>query len=278
MRKRSLAAAACIGIAMAAAAPLDAADRLTDREFAMLPVIATYGTVACAHPLASPSARPRTGNAIDAAIAVNAALGLMEPTSRRRRDLFAIVWDAVETLRLGMAAAGRRRACASKTGNVARKSPARRSSVTVPGAVDGWLSCTRSASCRCRSARAGDSLRARGRPVPPVIAFYWQRGVTRYADYPEWQATYAPNGKRRRKATFLQPRSGEDLRGDRRGAAMLLQRRDGEADRRRGAVYGGGMTADDLAAHTSTWVEPLSTNYRGYDVGSRRTPRAWRRW
>jgi len=265
--------------AFLAAHPARAADRLTDRPFAMRsPVIAAHGMTASAHPLASQigiDILKAGGNAVDAAIAMNAALGLMEPTGCGiGGDLFAIVWDAKTASLHGLNGSGR-----SGSGLTLDSLRARGLKqipelggvpVTVPGTVDAWFELHRKfGRLPMREILAPAIRYAReGHPVPPVIAFYWQRGLRRFAEYPGWQATYAPGGKT--------PAAGDVFRNPDLAATYEIIARRGRdgfyrgdvARRIEAAVHaaGGAISQADLAAHTSTWVQPLSTNYRGYDV------------
>ncbi len=265
------------GLALAPAA--HAADRLTDRPFAMRsPVIAEHGMVASAHPLATQigiDILKAGGNAIDAAIAVNAALGLMEPVSCGvGGDLFAIVWDAKTQKLYGLNASGR--AGRLLTLDELHKRGLQKMPelggvpVTVPGAVSGWFALHDRFGKLPMSKVLAPAIRyARdGHPVPPVIAFYWQRGVRRYAEYPEWQRTYAPGGKT--------PATGDIFKNPDLAATYEAISRGGRDTFYKGAMagriaaavqkYGGAITVEDLAAHTATWIDPVSTNYRGYDV------------
>ncbi|MFQ5599095.1 MAG: gamma-glutamyltransferase [Candidatus Krumholzibacteriia bacterium] len=255
------------------------ADRLTGRQDAMRsPVIAPHGMVASAHPLATRigvGILEAGGTAVDAAIAVNAALGLMEPTgSGIGGDLFAIVWDARAQQLYGLNASGRAPRGSTLEGLRARglteMPPFGALPVTVPGAVDGWFELhDRFGKLPMKDLLAPAIRYAReGHPLPPVIAFYWSRGPKRYADFPEFLKTYAPGGRA--------PRAGEIFRNPnladtyekiaRRGRDVFysgdIARRIVDALQR----HGGAMTLEDLAAHTSTWVQPVSTSYRGYDV------------
>jgi gamma-glutamyltranspeptidase/glutathione hydrolase len=129
--------------------PLAAADRLTDRGFAMRsPVIATHGMVASAHPLATRigvEILEAGGTAVDAAIAVDAALGLMEPIGCGvGGDLFAIVWDAKTQRLYGLNGSGRA-GSALKLEDLRQRGLTKMPElgglpVTVPGAVDGCVS------------------------------------------------------------------------------------------------------------------------------------------
>jgi gamma-glutamyltranspeptidase/glutathione hydrolase len=254
-------------------------DRITDRAFTTRsPVVAVHGMAASAHPLATQigiDILKAGGNAVDAAIAMNAALGLMEPVSCGvGGDLFAIVWDAKTQKLYGLNASGRAGSGATledlRQRGLTKMPELGGVPVTVPGCVDGWFELHRRFGKLPMAKLLEPAIRSarEGHPVPPVIAFYWQRGVRRYADYPEWQATYAPGGRAPQVGDiFRNPdlaTTYERLAGGGRDAFYK-----GElAERIAAAVqkYGGSITVADLAAHTSTWVEPVSTNYRGWDV------------
>lgn len=276
MRVRDL---AWVPVAAVVAGPAFAADRLTDREFAMRsPVYARHGMVATAHPLASQigiDILKAGGNAVDAAIAVNAALGLMEPTACGiGGDLFAIVWDAKTQKLYGLNGSGRAGSGAALEDLRARGLKSMPTygglPVTVPGTVDGWFELHRRFGKLPMAKLLAPAIRyaREGFPVPPVIAFYWQRGVERYADYPEWQATYAPGGKA--------PRDGDLFRNPDLAATYEKIARGGRDAFYKGDIaarivvavkkYGGALEVGDLAMHTSTWVDPVSVRYRGFDV------------
>jgi gamma-glutamyltranspeptidase / glutathione hydrolase len=274
---RALATAACAALVLSSAAM--GSDRITDRAFTTRsPVVATHGMAASAHPLATQigiDILKAGGNAVDAAIAMNAALGLMEPVSCGvGGDLFAIVWDAKTQKLYGLNASGRAGSRLTlddlKQRGLTTMPELGGVPVTVPGCVDGWFELHRRFGKLPMARLLEPAIRyARdGHPVAPVIAFYWQRGVRRYADFPGWQATYAPGGKA--------PQAGDLFRNPDLAATYEALARGGRdafykgdlAERIAAAVQqaGGGITAADLAAHTSTWVEPLSVNYRGWDV------------
>jgi gamma-glutamyltranspeptidase/glutathione hydrolase len=256
-----------------------AADRLTDRAFTTRsPVVAVHGMVASAHPLASRigvEVLQEGGTAVDAAIAVNAALGLMEPTGCGvGGDLFAIVWDA-KTARLhGLNASGR--AARGLTLDELRRRGLQEMPelgglpVTVPGCVDGWFELHRRFGRLPMRRLLEPAIRyaREGHPVPPVIAFYWRRGVARFADFPAWQATYAPGGKAPNAGDICRnPDLAVTYEAIARGGREAFYR--GDLARRIAAAVqanGGALAVEDLAAHTSTWVDPVTTNYRGWDV------------
>ena len=266
----------CLLLALAHAS--DAADRPLGRDFTMRsPTIATHGMVASEHPLASRigvEILEAGGSAVDAAIAVNAALGFMEPTSCGvGGDLFAIVWDA-KTQRLyglnGSGRAGSRLPLEDLRRNGERMPQMGGVPVTVPGAVDAWFTLqARFGKLSMRKLLEPASRYAReGCPVPPVIAYYWSRAPQRFAEYPEFLATYCPGGKA--------PRAGDVFRNPNLAATYDRIAKGGRDAFYRGDLAqsivaavqraGGALTKEDMEAHTSTWVEPLSTTYRGYQV------------
>ena len=260
-------------------APSHAADRLTDRSFAMRsPALAMHGMVACAQPLAAQigvEILQSGGNAIDAAIAVNAALGLMEPTgSGVGGDLFAIVWDAKTQKLYGLNASGRAGSLHSladlRAQGLTKMPEMGGIPVTVPGTVSGWFALHDRFGKLPMSKILAPAIRyaREGHPLPPVIGYYWQRGVRRYADFPEFQRTYAPGGQAPGPGdVFRNPNLAATYESIAKGGRDAFYK--GDLARRIAAAvqkYGGAITEQDLAAHTATWVDPVSTNYRGYDV------------
>ena len=264
-----------------ALAPLlaHAGDRITGRNFATRSeVIAKDGMAATSQPLATQVALDilkRGGSAVDAAIAANATLGLMEPVSCGiGGDLFAIVWDAKTRRLYGLNASGRSplgltREYLLESG---RKeiSPFGPLPVSVPGCVDGWFELhTRFGRLPMSEVLAPAVSYARaGFPVSELIAYYWDRGGNLLKDYPGFAETFLPNGRAPKKGEIFQnPRLADTLeqlaaggrdafyRGDIADAMDAFCQRTGCFLRKR-----------DFEQHTSTWVEPVSTNYRGYDV------------
>ena len=264
-------------------------DRVVGERFATrAPVLGRNGIAATSHPLASEIAidiLKRGGSAVDAAIAANAALGLMEPTGNGMGgDLFAIVWDP-ETERLhGLNASGR-----APLGQTLEELKAKLDgddipdwgslSVSVPGAVDGWFEL----HARFGRLSMADNLAPaiqyaeEGFPVTQVISHYLaaasanfhaqhDRGVIEEIE--NYTATYEPNGRPLRHGElFRNPDLAESLRLIARGgrdafyngpiAATI------DAYMRR---IGGPLRKSDFARHDSEWVDPASVNYRGYDV------------
>jgi len=215
------------------------------------------------------------GNAVDAAIAVNAALGLMEPVSCGvGGDLFAIVWDAKSEKLYGLNASGRspyfltieevkRRGLRSMpyTGVVPQ---------TVPGCVDGWFELHKKFGKLPMKDVLAPAIRyaEEGFPVTEVIAHYWAIGGRRLKDEPNFAATYLPGGRAPAKGEiFRNPdlaRTYRTLAGEGRDAFYRGDiAKSIDAFSRR---TGGYLRLKDFEDHTSTWVEAVNTNYRGYDV------------
>ncbi|MFA4947376.1 MAG: gamma-glutamyltransferase [Candidatus Krumholzibacteriia bacterium] len=240
--------------------------------------IAKCGMVCAAQPLAveiGVDILKAGGNAVDAAIAVNAALGLMEPVSCGvGGDLFAIVWDAKTQKLYGLNASGRspalltidevkKRGFASMpyTGVVPQ---------TVPGCVDGWFELhKRFGKLPMKDVLAPAIKYAEGGfPVTEVIAHYWAIGGKRLKDEPNFSATYLPGGRA--------PSKGEIFRNPDLARTYRILAEKGRDAFYRGELartidafsqrIGGYLRLRDLEDHSSTWVEPVSTNYRGYDV------------
>jgi len=255
-------------------------DRITGRAFATRSeVIARHGMAATSQPLVTQVAidiLKQGGTAVDAAIAANATLGLMEPTGNGvGGDLFAIVWDSKTKKLYGLNASGRspyglslehlRSEC--DEGMIPPFGPL---PVTVPGAVDGWfelhdrfgkLPMTEVLAPAVRYAREGF-------PVSELIAYYWGRGGRILKDYPGFADTYLPGGKAPEKGDiFANPNLANTLETIAHDGRDAFYR--GELTERMVSFcqrVGCFLRAKDFHDHTSTWVEPVSTNYRGYDV------------
>src|SRR5690606_18425696 len=188
-----------------AATPAAAADRITGKAFATRSeVIATHGMVATSHPLATQvglDILKRGGSAVDAAIAANAALGLMEPVSNGvGGDLFAIVWDAKTKKLYGYNGSGR----SPKSLTLAwfrehgydAIPPLGPLPVSVPGAVDGWFALhDRFGKLPMTDVLAPTIGYAReGFPVTELIAYYWNLSVPRLAKFPGFTEQFTLDG------------------------------------------------------------------------------------
>jgi len=245
-------------------------------------VIATHGMAATSHPLASQVALDvlkRGGTAVDAAIAANATIGLMEPTGNGvGGDLFAIVWDAKTQKLYGLNGSGRspKSLTLAKLREELRKlnsktiPPRGPLPVSVPGTVDGWFELHGKFGKLPMKDLLQPAIRyARdGFPVTEVIAEGWARNAKLLKDYPNFAATYMPNGRAPVKGEiFRNPLLANTLSAIAEGGRDAFYK--GEIAQRIEKYFranGGYLTAADMAAHRSEWVEPVSTNYRGYDV------------
>ncbi|PSR09193.1 MAG: gamma-glutamyltransferase [Bacteroidetes bacterium] len=267
------------GLALALTCSLAAQDRVTGLPFATRSeVIAQHGMAATSQPLATQVALDilkKGGNAIDAAIAANAVLGLVEPTGNGiGGDLFAIVWDAKSKQLYGLNGSGRSPASLTldyfKSQGLTSIPALGPLPVSVPGAVDGWFELHgKFGSLPMTDILAPAINYAReGFPVSELIAWYIAGSAPRLSRYPGFSETYMPNGHPPAKGEiFKNPRLANTLEKIARGGRAAFY----EGDMARTiAQYmkdnGGFLSYDDLKNHRSEWVAPVSTNYRGYDV------------
>jgi gamma-glutamyltranspeptidase/glutathione hydrolase len=268
------------GIILALAPVLTTAqDRITGRAFATRSeVIAKNGMVATSHPLATQTGLgilKNGGNAVDAAIAANAALGLMEPTgSGIGGDLFAIIWSAKDKKLYGLNASGRSPGKMDlkyfKDRGMTKIPPYGPLPVTVPGCVDGWFEMNgRFGTMTLEQILSPAISYAReGFPVTELIGYYLGLSSERFKDYPNFADTYMPGGKPLKKGdVFKNPYLADTYEKIAAGGRDAFYR--GEIAKAIAAFIrsqGGLLTEKDLAGHKSEWVEPVSTNYRGYDI------------
>lgn len=268
--------------------PVGRGDRLAGLEHATRsPVLATNGVAATAQPLASQVAvdvLKRGGSAVDAAIAANATLGLMEPVANGiGGDLFALVWDPESKKLYGLNGSGRSPMGRSYE-QLLEQLDGRTSipfngslPVTVPGTIDGWFELHRKFGRLKMSevlAPAVDYARS-GFPVTQVIAGGWARNMAGFArdkgdleEFDNARSTYLINGKA--------PAEGEIFRNPDLANTLEKIGQQGRDTFYRGELaevidsymkrIGGDLRKEDLAAHRSEWVEPMCTNYRGYDM------------
>ncbi|MEL0296278.1 MAG: gamma-glutamyltransferase [Cryomorphaceae bacterium] len=261
---------------------LSAQDRVNGATFqTRSPVLAEHGMVCTSHPLASQiglDILKQGGNAIDAAIAANAALGLMEPTGCGvGGDLFAIVWDAKTQKLYGLNGSGRSPKSMSLDTLKAmglEKIPAYGPlPVSVPGAVDGWTSLhDKFGSMPLKKILApAIGYAEEGFPVTELIGYYLG-SIDRFSrmGYPNIKETYYdPNGGER-------PKNGDRYRNPALADTYRAIAKKGREGFYEGEVaqtittfikeQGGFLSLEDLSSHRSQWVEPVSVNYRGYDV------------
>lgn len=254
-------------------------DRITGKPFATRSeVLARNGMVASSHPLATQvglDILKAGGNAVDAAIAVNAMLGLVEPTGAGiGGDLFAIVWDAKSGRLHGLNASGRSPKSLSLRwflDNGYERIPSHGPlSVTVPGCVDGWfalhgrfgrLPMSRILAPTIEYARSGH-------PVAQTVAYYWARSVPMLSRFPGFAEQMTIAGRA--------PREGEIWRNPNLARTLETIARGGRDAFYQGPIArtiadyiqanGGLLAYEDLAAHRSEWTEPVSTRYRDVEV------------
>jgi gamma-glutamyltranspeptidase / glutathione hydrolase len=258
---------------------VQAYDRITGKPFATRSeIIARNGMAATSQPLATQAALDilkQGGNAIDAAIAANAVLGLVEPVSCGiGGDLFAIVWHAPSNKLYGLNASGRSPFSLSMdyfNKNKIKRIPALGPlPVSVPGCVDGWfelhgqfgkLPMAQILAPAINYAREGFG-------VTELIAYYWKGNARSLQKFPGFSDVFMPQGKTPAKGEiFRNPRLAKTLeRIGREGRDVFYK---GDIARSIAAYMKrnkGFLSYRDMAEHRSQWVEPVSTNYRGYDV------------
>ena len=254
-------------------------DRVSGMPFASRSeIIAPHGMAATSQPLATQIALDilkAGGSAADAAIAANAALGLMEPTgSGIGGDLFAIVWDAEKGELTGLNSSGRAPKALSlqtfKDLGLDSIPPRGPLPVSVPGAVDGWFELHARYGRLPMSELLAPAIAyaTDGFPVSEYIAYGWARNSERLKDYPGFADTFMPGGKAPRKGqVFKNPRLArtyQAIADDGRDAFYK-----GEIARKIDSYmteHEGFLRYADMAEHKSEWVKPVSTNYRGYDI------------
>ena len=254
-------------------------DRITGEMFSTRSeVISQNGMVATSHPLASQigvDILQNGGNAIDAAIAANAALGLMEPTGNGiGGDLFAIVWIENEKKLYGLNASGR-----SPEGltleyfkeNDFKSIPAYGPlPVSVPGCVDGWFELhEKFGKIKMRDILSPTIKYAEdGFPVSELVSYYMKNASNNFKEYPNFKETYYINDST--------PKKGQIFKNPDLAKTLRVIAKKGKEGFYEGEVansianfiqgQGGFLSYDDLKNHKSEWIDPVSTNYRGYDV------------
>jgi gamma-glutamyltranspeptidase/glutathione hydrolase len=238
-------------------------------------VVARHGMVCTSQPLASMAGidiLQAGGSAVDAAIAANAVLGLVEPMScGLGGDLFAIIWSEKDRKLFGLNASGRspyewnlQQAREMGLKEIPANSPL---SWSVPGCVSGWaalherfgrLSFSRLMEPVIEHAREGF-------PVSPIIAQSWSFGSL---DTPGLRSTYLPDGKPMHYGTIFRNTQLADVFEllSREGPAAFYQGQPAERIVKFSQTNGGRFSLRDFRDHKADWVEPVSTSYRGYDV------------
>ena len=250
-------------------------------------VVAPNGAAATAHPLATQTALDvlkAGGSAVDAAIAANAMLGLVEPTGNGiGGDLFAIVWDPETQQLYGYNGSGRSPMGATLDDMQAKADefmqgeeipPFGAAPVTVPGTVDGWYALHDKFGKQPMNMNLEPAIQyaRNGAPIPEVIAYYWGRNATRLQEAADSGMLEEFDNA---KATYFSPAPKEGSLFRNPDLADTLERiaykgRDefysGETAHIMGDYFeriGGFLTYEDFAAHTGEWVEPICVTYRG---------------
>lgn len=258
---------------------LTAQDRVTGHDFATRSeVIARNGMAATSHPLATQAALDilkKGGTAVDAAIAADAVLGVVEPTgSGIGGDIFAIIWSAEKGKLYGLNGSGRSPRSLKldyfrEQGYefIPSYGPL---PVSVPGCVDGWFEMHDIFGKLPISniLQPAISYARDGFPVTEVIAYYLERNTAALKEFPNIKEVYMPGGKAPSKGEiFRNPLLANTLEKIVKGGRNEFYRgsiaRDIDAFMKKN---GGFLSYDDLSRHHSEWVEPVSTSYRGYDV------------
>ena len=266
----------------------DGGSRYTGERFAgRSPVLARNGMAATSHPIASSIAvdiLKKGGSAIDAAIAANAMLALVEPYACGiGGDLFAIVWDPRKGKLFGYNGSGRTpasvdyeamRKLIGDNNNIPLFGPL---AISVPGAVDGWFALHERYGKLAMSELLAPTIRyaKQGVAVTEVDAAAWAESLQSFAEselaqdlFTELRRTYQLGGRA--------PRAGEVFKNIELAASYeqlanggresfyqgLLSRRIVDSVNR----LGGQLTLEDFAKHKGEWVRPVSVSYRGYDV------------
>lgn len=266
-------------------------------EYSRSPVYGKNGMAATAQPLASQVALDilkEGGSAVDAAIAANAALGLMEPTGNGiGGDLFAIIWDPKTQTLYGYNGSGRSpmgRNLQELKDAIARLKQEQRLpedyegipshgslSVTVPGTVDGWFAMHERFGKLPMSevlAPAIDYARD-GFPVSPVIAYYFERNLARFKQVAP-MIEELDNAMMTYFADDKAPLVGEVFRNPDLADTLALLAEEGRSAFYSGKIaqtidaymkrIGGDLRLADLEAHRGEWVTPLGVNYKGHTL------------
>lgn len=306
MRRRTFlaalpAAAASAALARSAAAQeplspaLPATQHYPDVEAGDRPVGVSFGTrsevfgsngaVASSHPLgtlAGIEILKRGGSAVDAAIAINAALGFLEPTANGiGGDLYALLWDPKAAKVVGIAGSGRSpRGLSLETVRSRAKNGILPNygavTVTVPGTVDAWWRLhQRYGRLKWRELFEPAIAYAEGGvPLSPVVAYYMNRAMANYArpgmgieEIENARRTYASGDRAQAGEIFRNPDLARTYRAIAAGGRDAFY--EGGIARTIEAYFrriGGWMNRADLAEHESEWSEPVATGYRGVQV------------
>ena len=254
-------------------------DRITGLDFASRSeVLASNGMAATSHPLATQTAisvLKNGGNAIDAAIAANAVLGLVEPTGCGvGGDLFAIVWSADDKRLYGLNSSGPAPIKISIK-EITNKGldaipPYGPLPVTVPGAVAGWVELHKKFGLMDFNLLFKNAIEyaEKGFPVTEVVAYYLKLSSENFINYPNFKKTWMPHGKI--------PSKGEIFKNPNLASTYKKIASSYGEDFYKGTIaneivnfinnQGGYFSLEDLSNFKPEWIDPVSTNYRGYDI------------
>ena len=254
-------------------------DRITGLDFASRSeVLASNGMAATSHPLATQTAisvLKNGGNAIDAAIAANAVLGLVEPTGCGvGGDLFAIVWSADDKRLYGLNSSGPAPIKISIK-EITNKGldaipPYGPLPVTVPGAVAGWVELHKKFGLMDFNLLFKNAIEyaEKGFPVTEVVAYYLKLSSENFINYPNFKKTWMPDGKI--------PSKGEIFKNPNLASTYKKIASSYGEDFYKGTIaneivnfinnQGGYFSLEDLSNFKPEWIDPVSTNYRGYDI------------
>lgn len=250
-----------------------------ERDYGRSMVVSRYGIVATSQTLASEAGADilnHGGNAIDAAIAANAVLGVTEPMMNGiGGDLFAIVYEAKSGKLYGLNASGWSAKGvtldALKTQGMPATMPSKSiHAVTVPGAVAGWDAL----HARFGKVPLSEALKPaiyyaqNGAPITELVAKVWAGAVKTFGGQPGFQKTFLPGGRA--------PSVGDVFRDPDLAESLRLIAQHGRDSFYRGAItekllpflkeQGSFLRADDFSDYQPEWVEPISTTYRGWSV------------
>ena len=249
-----------------------------DRTQARSMVITRYGIVATEHPIASQIGADilsQGGNAVDAAVAANAAMGVFAPMANGiGGDLFAIVYEAKSGKLYGLNASGWSPAGLTpeflKAKGITAMPTNGIHSVTVPGAVDGWDKLNGRFGRKKLSALLAPAIRYadEGFPVTEIFSSYWIASERKLRRDTNAAKTFLLNGRA--------PHTGEIFRNPELASSLKQIASHGRKAFYEGPIakrildcstaHGGTMTADDLSKFSSQWVEPISTTYHDWTV------------
>ena len=254
-------------------------DRLTGKDFATRSeVIATNGMAATSHPLATQTALDVLkdgGNAIDAAIAANAVLGLVEPTGCGiGGDLFAIVWIEEDKKLYGLNSSGPAPQDMTieklKAMGIDKIPPFGPLPVTVPGAVAGWTALHKRFGNKSFEELFNNAIyyADNGFPITEVVGYYLQLSSERYKDYPNFKDVWMPNGEALKKGDVF---INKDLANTYKKIAKSYGESFYKGDIAQTiskfiTEQGGFLSVQDLKSYEPEWIKPVSSNYRGFDV------------